>query len=98
MTEYTVKFETSPDARTMMLPHQLLANGGRYAVQVRDGDVYISGNANGLLYLAEVLVRCAKGGYATSFHVHLPFDSEAGPPTGEIRPELVLFAASEQKL
>lgn len=94
MPEYTVKFETPADARTMRLPHELLSDGGHYAVQVRDGDVYVSGNTNGLLYLAEVLVQCAMGGYVDSFHVHLPFDSGAGPPTG-VRPELVFFAASE---
>lgn len=98
MPEHTVKFDTPADTRTMTLPHELLAEGGRYAVQIRDGDVYISGNTSGLLYLAEVLVRCAKGGYVDSFHVHLPFDSDAGPPTGEIRPELVIFAASEATL
>lgn len=98
MPEHTVKFETPSDARTMMLPQELLAEGGRYSVHLRDGDVYISGNTSGLLYLAEVLVRCAKGGYVDSFHVHLPFDSEAGPPTGAIRPELVIFAASEAVL
>lgn len=98
MPEYTVEFETSPDARTMTLPHKLLASGGRYTVQIRDRDVYISGNTDGLLYLAEVLVRCAKGEYVDSFHVHLPFDSEAGPPTGEIHPELVVFAASEARV
>jgi hypothetical protein len=75
-----------------------MANGGRYAVQIRDGDVYISGNTDGLLYLAEVLVRCATGGYVDSFHVHLPFDSAADPPTGEVRPELVIFAASEARV
>jgi len=82
----------------MTLPYKLLANGGRYAVQIRDGDVYISGNTDGLLYLAEVLVRCATGGYVDSFHVHLPFDSAADPPTGEVRPELVIFAASEARV
>jgi hypothetical protein len=98
MPEHIVKFDMPSDATTMMLPQELLAEGGRYAVQIRDGDVYVTGNTSGLLYLAEVLVRCAKGGYVDSFHVHLPFTSDAGPPTTAIRPEVVIFAASEAVL
>lgn len=92
MREYTMKFDP-PDRNTMHLPVQLLRDGGRYLVQVRDGDVYVSGNKNGLLYLAEVLVQAAVGEFSETFHVHLPLDSAAGPPSPvEARSELVVFA------
>lgn len=92
MPEHTIKFDVT-DRNTMHLPSNLLREGGRYRVEVRDGDVYVSGNKDGLLYLAEVLVRSAIGGFTETFHVHLPQDSTSGPPTGKgIRPELVIFA------
>ena len=98
MPEHRVQFEV-PDRKTMHLPYEFLASGGQYSVQYRDGDVYVSGNELGLLYLAEVLVRCAKGGYVDGFHVHLPQDSSHGPPSGDdTRSELVIFGASEEKL
>src|SRR5688572_5965670 len=67
MPEYTVRFDAPVDNRTLRLPHELLEAGGRYKVDLRDGDVYLSGNANGLLYLSEVLIRLAKGGLVESF-------------------------------
>lgn len=92
MPEYTVKFD-STDRNTMHLPFQLLTQGGRYLVEVRDGDIYVSGNTDGLLYLAEVLIQCATGDFVETFHVHLPLDSTAGPPNpDEVRSDLVIFA------
>lgn len=80
------------DPSQMELPSHLLENG-RYVVEVRDGDVYVFGNRDGLLYLAEVIARCALGGYAEGFHIHLPMDSRAEP--GEAADEIAVFAASE---
>lgn len=98
MPEHITRFDV-PDKATMRLPYEFLASGGQYSIQQRDGDVYVSGNEAGLLYLAEVIVRCAKGEYVKGFHIHLPLDSGEGPPTGDsIRSELVVFAASEEKL
>lgn len=91
MPEYTVKF-ANPDRSTMILPTQLLRGGGRYMVGVHDGDVYISGNSDGLLYLAEALVQSAMGDFAETFHVHLPLDSTGPQSLGEVRSELVIFA------
>lgn len=80
------------DPSEIDLPSHLLENG-TYKIEVRDGDVYVFGNRDGLLYLAEVIARCALGGYTEGFHVHLPFDSDAGP--GEAEDEIAIFAASE---
>lgn len=92
MPEFSLHFEV-PDPNAIQLPAHRLQSGGRYAVELHDGDIYLSGNSEGLLYLAEVLIRCAKGGYADSFHVHLPLRSDAGPPPAtEVQPELVIFA------
>ncbi|WP_337170438.1 hypothetical protein [Gemmatimonas aurantiaca] len=93
MIEHTFRFEvTDPD--TIELPADLLREGGRYRVDLHDGDVYISGNTNGLLYLAHVLVQCAKGGFSETFHVHIRQDSESRPPDGSGPPpaEVVVFA------
>jgi hypothetical protein len=60
MPQHTTSFEVT-DRSAMRLPHHWLASGGFYNVQVRKGDVYIAGNSDGLFYLAEVLIRRAKG-------------------------------------
>jgi len=99
MPEYSTRFTVS-DNRTIELPYQLLSEGGWYEIQERDGDIYVNGNRNGLLYLAEVLIRCATGNYVDGFHVHLPMLSNPvpeGPPQNPID-ELVVFGASEQRL
>jgi hypothetical protein len=96
MPEHTIRFDTL-DSRTMKLPHELLRDGGRYVVELRDGDIYLSGNTAGLLYLAEILIQCAKGGFDPSFHVHLPLDSKDSGPPGQRSSDdsLVIFAAGD---
>lgn len=100
MPDYVISFDEVQDRDTMALPNALLARGGRYQVQVHGGDVFIAGNREGLLYLAEVLGRCALGGYARGFHVHLPM-AAAGletPMADGTTPELVFFGASDEPL
>ncbi len=96
MPEYTINFET-PDPRSMELPYELLRDGGQYYVEVLSGDVYVSGNKEGLLYLAELIARCAIGGYEEYFHVHVSMNStQSGRPSDTEGPisELVIFAAN----
>jgi len=91
---HTISFEVA-DPSIIELPQHLLREGGRYSVEVGAGDVTIWGNAQGLLYLAEVLVRCALGEHTLGLHVHLPQDASVmheGPATS-IQPELTVFAA-----
>jgi len=99
MPEYSTRF-TVPDNRTIEFPHELLSQGGWYEIQQHDGDTYVNGNRNGLLYLAEVLIRCAIGNYVEGFHVHLALspDQESGGPSQQPIDELVVFGASEQRL
>lgn len=93
MPSHTVQFEVA-DPASMDLPFQLLADGGKYTIEVADAGVTVWGNSKGLLYLAEVLTRCAIGGYAETFHVHLPLDTTAGPGgPAEDKPEFTVFAA-----
>lgn len=94
MPEYTVRFETK-DPRSLVLPHELLDAGGRYKVEIRDGDVYVWGNRNGLLYLGEVLIRCAIGDLVDTFHVHIPQDSSEST-VEEVNDELLVFGADEK--
>lgn len=95
MPEYVVSF-TNPRRNSMDLPAALLVDGGRYVVSTEsDGSVNILGNRNGLLYLAEVLVRCAIGGHGVGFHVHLPLDSSVDGPNVDARPELTIYGADE---
>ncbi len=94
MPTYTIDF-CVPEPSTIELPQHLLRDGGKYAVEVKDGDVTIWGNSAGLLYLAEVIVRCAIGGHPSTLHVHLPQDGSVarkGPTVG-IQPELTIFAS-----
>lgn len=92
MPTYTVAFELR-QADTLELPAHLLA-GGRYRVKTEgDGSVEISGNRDGLLYLAEVLVRCAIGGFSPGFHVHVPLSGDERGPNLEARPELTIYCA-----
>jgi len=99
MSEYSTRF-TVPDNRTIELPYELLSQGGWYEIQSHDGDIYLNGNRNGLLYIAEVLIRCATGNYVEGFHVHLPLasDQAAGDAPAHPIDELVIFGASEQRL
>ena len=94
MASYETNFDVA-DSKTIELPQHLLATGGKYTVDVADGGVTIWGNELGLLYLAEVLIRCAKGGYVPTLHVHLPLDTSmsSGGPNVTAEPELTVFAA-----
>lgn len=92
MPTHSIDFEVRrPD--TIDLPVHLLESGKYEVVVDKAGGVEISGNRNGLLYLAEVLVRCAIGSYDPGFHVHLPLSSRTLGPNIDARPELTLFGA-----
>ncbi len=56
------------------------------------GGVNLFGNRDGLLYVANVLIRCALGGYTTGFHVHLPMDSSVSGPNIDASPEFTVYA------
>lgn len=94
MPSHVISFEVGrPD--TIDFPSHLLTDG-RYEFTVgEDRSVEIKGNRDGLLYLAEVLVRFALGGYAPDFHAHLPLDSEVDGPNTDNQPELTIFAPNE---
>ena len=94
MPQHTVQFEIK-SPRSLTVPHELLEEGGKYKLEIRDGDVYVWGNKNGLLYLGEVLIRCAIGGLIDTFHVHLPQDSSQSTAE-EAKDELLVFAADEK--
>ncbi len=94
MPTHVISFEV-PRADTIEFPSDRLTDG-RYEFTVGGGQsVEIRGNREGLLYLAEVLVRFALGGYGDGFHAHLPLNSEAGGPNIDSSPELTIFAANE---
>ena len=93
MPDYRIAFETS-NPNTMRMPADLLKSGGVYLIEEGPSrGVQIRGNKEGLLYLAEVLVRAAIGGHSEDFHVHLPMFSDDGGPNIDGRPELTIFAA-----
>ena len=97
MARIEIDFKVT-DPNRIELPDRLLRDGGSYRIELRDGDVYVWGNQDGLRYLAEVLARLAVGGYAKTLHVHLPADSkQVGHPerAGE-GPELIVFAADDE--
>jgi len=96
MPSLEISFDVK-DPNRIELPNHLLRSGGNYLVEVRDGDIYVWGNADGLRYLAEAFARLAVGGYARTLHVHLPADSRliGQPINAQESPQLVLFAASE---
>lgn len=93
MPTHTISFDVRR-ADTMELPSALLADGSYRITVENDGSVEITGNRDGLLYLAEVLARCAIGEYARGHHVHLPLDSSVLGPNTDARPELTIYAAS----
>ncbi len=93
MPTHQIAFEV-PDPEIMELPSEFMRRGGRYQIRVENGDVSIFGNRDGLLYLAEILARCALGGYVEGFHVHVPAKSDLSPPA--VGPELVVFAAQRE--
>ena len=93
MPSYTISFDVGR-ADTLELPSVLLTEG-TYRLNVEeDGSVELSGNRDGLLYLAEVLVRCALGEYVVGQHVHLPLDGSFSGPNLDASPELTIHAAT----
>ena len=93
MPTYSISFEVAR-ADTLDLPVRLL-DTGKYQIKVeKEGGIEITGNRDGLLYLAEVLVRCAIGSYEPGFHLHLPLDSATQGPNVDASPELTINAAS----
>lgn len=99
MIEHRFVLETEPGSSSVSLPTHLLAVGGRYQVQVSDGDVYVAGNREGLLYLAEAIAACALGGFQDGFHMHLPLSAESSDAISDgTEPELILFGASSNRL
>lgn len=97
MPSYTISFDVRrPD--TVDLPAALLSDG-TYTLKVEeDGSVEIIGNRDGLLYLAEVLVRCALGKYTAGQHVHLPLDGSFSGPNLDASPELTIYSATSVPL
>lgn len=92
MPEYTVTFDV-PDDRTMLMPGAELS-GGHYELKAdSDGNIDISGDRQGLLYLAEVIVRAAIGGYEPGFHVHLPARGVGTGPNVNGEPEVIVYSA-----
>jgi hypothetical protein len=92
MPEHCFSFQVT-DPNLLDFPTHLMQQG-RYSIEVRDGDVFVYGNRDGLLYLAEVIARCAIGDFARGFHVHLPLESGTAP--GEPKDEIAIFAAEGQ--
>jgi hypothetical protein len=94
MPSYKIEFQVGR-RDTIEFPAQLLESGN-YEIKVgsADGSVEIIGNRDGLLYLAQVLVRFAIGGYSPGFHAHLPLSSAALGPSLQAAPELTIYAPS----
>ena len=90
MPEYHIRFDSTHD--TIQFPTQLLKRG-RYRIGVEENDVSIYANKDGLLYLAEVFVRCALGEHSKGFHLHLPMSSDEKGPNVNMRPELTLHVS-----
>ena len=98
MGQYTITFSDGP-REGIDLPNRLLASGGWYELKVISGDVYVTGNEFGLLYLAEVLTQAAKSDLPEQYHVHLPMDSILeGVDLSKAQDEIVVFGASESRL
>jgi hypothetical protein len=92
MPEYCVSFD-QPKANTLVFPSDLQTTGW-YNVDIDDSlGVTVTGNRDGLLYLAELLVRCAITGYDPGFHVHMALNSAKRGPNIDCSPELTLYAA-----
>lgn len=93
MTDFVISFDSgSPD--TIELPNHRYA-AGKYRIDVdAAGGVDVFGDRDGLLYLAEVIVRCALGSHSAGFHVHLPKDGVASGPDTTGAPELTIYSAA----
>lgn len=97
MIEYRVQFEEEgPDV--VRLPLRRFVDGVYKVVADRDGGVEVFGNRDGLLFLAEVIVRCAMGGFSDGFHVHLPREGVAQQPDTSGGAELTVYAAGTPPL
>jgi hypothetical protein len=92
MPKYCVTFEVTDPGRFDM-PVGEFENGCYEVIVNPDGGVDVFGNRQGLLYLAEVLTRCAIGGFEPGVHVHLQTRGLANGPNLDGSPELTIFAA-----
>ncbi len=90
MPTHRISFEVS-NPKVIELPAHRLRNGGRYSVEARDGDLYVFGNKEGLLYLSDLLAMLALGDYEKGFHVHIP--AQGSLAAGETGDEIVMFGA-----
>jgi hypothetical protein len=90
----TISFRVDQRARDhLSLPLEEYASG-EYAVNVDvDGNVVISGNSEGLRFLAHAIVACAVGDLSDGFHLHLPLRGAAGSPSTGQSPELTVLSA-----
>ena len=95
MPSHSINFEVRR-SDTIEFPSHLLTEGRYEFVVGEDGSIEIKGNRDGLLYLAEVLVRFALGGYEADFHAHMPMDSQVGGPNIDNLPELTIFGPSDK--
>lgn len=93
MPEYNIFFEISEPNR-MEMPDARLQGGSYSIVTDTDGNVDLYGDQKGLLYLAEVIVRCAIGDYKAGFHVHLPVEGVGTGPNINGLPELTIYSAA----
>jgi len=92
MPQYQLAFDVKK-SNTIELPAELLALGHYRLECESDGSINLYGNRDGLLYVANVLIRCALGGYDPGFHVHLPTDSSADGPNIDLKPEFTIYAS-----
>lgn len=97
MSEHIVRFSVISKTE-VSLPDNLLRAGGKYAIEHKDGDIIVWGNTQGLLYLAEVFVRMAKGSYNEGVHVHLKastLSTDGDLKEASVKPEVIVFAATD---
>lgn len=78
------------------LPSRRFSSGTYRIITDSAGGVDVFGNRDGLLYLAEVIVRCALGNHSDGFHVHLPNAGVSQQPDVSGEPELTIYSAATE--
>lgn len=91
--EFTIAFQDK-GRNAIDFPTQKYQPGAYRIRPDAEGGVEVSGNKNGLLFLAEVLTRCALADLEPGFHVHLPLEGVMSGPDTSGGPELTLYSAS----